>query len=308
MLDLNIHGYRIRIECYPTSPKSIDLVRLLEFDFHQFKVTPLTEQSQVNLRVRILESLKPPRFRIPILKRRKLIRFWSPGSKTWYQERDHYQAQFTLNPVRALEVTFENLESAHENVYLFLLSCIGEFFERRGLHRLHAVGYKNGPTAYVIPLNSGKGKSTFSSWILENTESLVVGDETLFTDGIQIWPFPIRRAIRKANSIDSGKQLKAWPADRVSLSSAPFKLVLFRDQFSGLRFFWTFFWGLGNAQMIEYLVRWDTLFWLPRMALSRIRVFKQMQENLIELESWSRFPSENFQIIEKVQKDLRDSS
>lgn len=302
MLELNIHGYRIKIESYPTSPKSNELLRLLEFDFQQFRVIPPVEQSKADLRICVLDSLKAPTFKIPVLKRRGLVRFWSPGPKTWYQKDHQYRALLSSTPLRTLELTFENLECAHENVYLFLLSCIGEFFERRGRHRLHAVGYQSGSIAFVIPLNSGHGKTTFSNWLLENTSKSVLGDETLFTDGVQIWPYPIRRAVRQEGQLISKKQLESWPPDRVSLSPTPFRLILFRDRFSTLQFFWTFFWGIGNAQMLEYLLRWDTLAWLPQMALKRTLVYFRMRSLMIRLDSWATSPKRNFEQIENSQK------
>jgi hypothetical protein len=86
---------------------------------------------------------------------------------------------------------------AHEIAYLFILSTVGQYFDRRGLHRLHALGVSYRHHGIVVLLPMGGGKSTLALELLRRPGFRLLSDDTPLIDRRgRILPFPLRLGVR----------------------------------------------------------------------------------------------------------------
>lgn len=85
----------------------------------------------------------------------------------------------------------------HEIVYLFILSTVGEYLDRRGIHRIHALGVSYNNRGILLLLPSGGGKSTMALELLGHPGFLLLGEDTPLIDRRgHILPFPLRLGVR----------------------------------------------------------------------------------------------------------------
>ncbi len=93
-----------------------------------------------------------------------------------------------------LDVVSTNVHRLHEIVYLSILSRVGELLERKGLHRIHALGVSDGTESSLFMMDSGGGKSTLGLGFLEKgTEfTLVSEDSPLIDRRGNVHAFPLR--------------------------------------------------------------------------------------------------------------------
>jgi hypothetical protein len=74
-------------------------------------------------------------------------------------------------------------ERLHELGYLAILSRVGEALDRRGLHRVHALGFEFGGQGGLLLLPSGGGKSTLALELLAASSRLgILSDDSPFID------------------------------------------------------------------------------------------------------------------------------
>jgi hypothetical protein len=91
----------------------------------------------------------------------------------------------------------ENPERLRELAYLAVLSRAGEELDRRGLHRVHALGVSAPSGAGLVLLPSGGGKSSLALELLRRRSLALLSDECplVAADGI-VRPFLLRLALR----------------------------------------------------------------------------------------------------------------
>lgn len=70
----------------------------------------------------------------------------------------------------------------YEAAYLYLLSQIGADLDRRGLHRIHALGVVVNHRAVLVLLPMGGGKSTLGLHLLQHPEVQILSDDAPFID------------------------------------------------------------------------------------------------------------------------------
>jgi hypothetical protein len=70
----------------------------------------------------------------------------------------------------------------YEATYLYLLSQIGQHLDRRGLHRIHALGVVVKNRAVLVLLPMGGGKSTLGLHLLKHPEVQILSDDSPFID------------------------------------------------------------------------------------------------------------------------------
>jgi hypothetical protein len=81
----------------------------------------------------------------------------------------------------------------YEACYLFLLSQLGEALDRRGLHRVHALGISLRGRAVLVLLPMGGGKSTLGAELLADPEVRLLSDDSPLIDREgNIHSFPTR--------------------------------------------------------------------------------------------------------------------
>jgi hypothetical protein len=71
---------------------------------------------------------------------------------------------------------------SYEAAYLYLLSQIGQYLDRRGMHRIHALGVEIRNRAVLILLPTGGGKSTLGLHLMKYPEVRILSDDSPFLD------------------------------------------------------------------------------------------------------------------------------
>ncbi|MEX1111420.1 MAG: hypothetical protein WEB31_06430 [Chthoniobacterales bacterium] len=91
------------------------------------------------------------------------------------------------------EITTLDPDLQYEACYLFLLSQLGEALDRRGLHRVHALGISVRDRAVLVLLPMGGGKSTLGAELLADPEVRLLSDDSPLIDREgNIHAFPTR--------------------------------------------------------------------------------------------------------------------
>jgi hypothetical protein len=91
----------------------------------------------------------------------------------------------------------EDDDLLHEITYLYMLSTVGQWLDRRGIHRLHALGVTYRDQGILILLPSGGGKSTTALQLLREPGFRLLSEDTPLIDRSgQILPFPLRLGVR----------------------------------------------------------------------------------------------------------------
>jgi hypothetical protein len=197
----------------------------------------------------------------------------------------------------------------HELGYVALLSSVGEELDRRGYHRVHALGVEAGSRAGFLLLPTGGGKSSFAALIcegwLDQTKDDPRGAVQLFSDesplvrGDTIHPFPVRIALipevarllsipgpgrHFERKLFGTKQVHPIPHERIAAPArATFVLIgkispqgqpRFRKATRAevlTRLLKEMVVGIGLAQMAEQMIRVPGVLGLGRIAFSRLR-------------------------------------
>ena len=93
-------------------------------------------------------------------------------------------------------------ERLRELVYLLALSRVGEHLDRRGIHRLHALGVRLGGKTLAVLMPEGGGKTTLALALLAHTPATLLSEDTpLATRGGRLLPFPLRLAAREGTDL-----------------------------------------------------------------------------------------------------------
>ncbi len=105
----------------------------------------------------------------------------------------------------------ENSDLAHELSYLAVLSRAGWKLDRRGLHRVHALGFTYRGGAGLILLPSGGGKSRLGLELLSRPGFGFLSDDAplIREEGLEVSPFPLRLSLR-------GEDWRGIPENRLS--------------------------------------------------------------------------------------------
>ena len=126
-------------------------------------------------------------------------------------------------------------ERLRELAYLAVLSRVGEELDRRGWHRIHALGFTCGGKGGLLLLPSGAGKSIFALELLRATDLGLASDDTpLLTHDLDLMPFPLRLGFFP--STDLSKVPERWLRSMRRLRYGPKRLVdlgYFRERVSG---------------------------------------------------------------------------
>jgi hypothetical protein len=176
----------------------------------------------------------------------------------------------------------EDAAELYQSIYYFILSRVGELLELKGLHRIHAVTIQNGKTI-CFPMDSFGGKTSIALETMSRRSGKVLGDELAITNGVSIFPFPIRIGVRADVYSKSGTSLPAEkierigaglrymvsiPLDQAGAESSDWTLRLPLG-WSHFSFAWRFIIGFGVPQMREFFIRRDNIFAILRIVLFR---------------------------------------
>ena len=100
-----------------------------------------------------------------------------------------------------LTVRGEDVPLVHEAAYHYLVSRVGEHFDRVGKPRLHALGLAGANGAVAIMLPSGGGKSTLALRALREDGVKVLSEDSPLIDARgRLHPFPLRIGINATDA------------------------------------------------------------------------------------------------------------
>lgn len=104
---------------------------------------------------------------------------------------------------RLCEAYSADRDLLREIIYLFLLSTVGQHLDRRGLHRLHALGVSYCGKGVLLLLPSGGGKSTLARTLLEEPGFVLLSEDTPLIDRSgRVLPFHLPLGIRLGGETD----------------------------------------------------------------------------------------------------------
>lgn len=203
-----------------------------------------------------------------------------------FADNSRLSRRYVLSDPRCVSLGSE----AYEVAFTTLLSVIGEQLDRRGFHRVHALGFERDGDAWLVVLPSGGGKSSLCAKLLKEPQIKIFSDEMpLLRNGV-VYPFPIRMALkpRDAETLMAGvrgrifkrrlfqeKVLFTFTRERIAQPTPVRKLLVERDGDSP----WvkktgvlisTMVIGLGLAQMAEHMLRLHSILGLCGIAASRL--------------------------------------
>lgn len=186
----------------------------------------------------------------------------------------------------------EDFDLVREICYLFILSVTGQYFDKKHLHRIHALGISRGGNSALLMLPSGGGKSTMALHLLSRPGFKLLSDDSpLVTRTGKILAFPLRIGIPpgKESNIDpdSVRVVKRMEFDpktvidinafrgRLAESAAPSLLLV------GQR-------NLGRVSRIEPLSKLKTFKALVNNMIVGLGLYQGL-EFLLEKGSWEIF-------------------
>ncbi len=88
----------------------------------------------------------------------------------------------------------------HEISYLLVLSRVGELLDKKGMHRIHGLGFSVQGKAVICLLPMGGGKTTLALSLLKTGSAKILSDDILLVNKAGIFlPFPLRIGVDKAS-------------------------------------------------------------------------------------------------------------
>jgi hypothetical protein len=94
------------------------------------------------------------------------------------------------------ELWSRDLDLLYEITYLMALSRVGELHDRRGIHRIHALGIAIADRGALVLLPEAGGKTTLALELLKKPAVKILSDDTPLLANQQLLAFPTRMGIR----------------------------------------------------------------------------------------------------------------
>ncbi len=273
------HGVTVGLET-----ESAALLDALDHDFSRFRAADGAPAD-----VSITAVAAPPDFAATPRARAVMVQpgcvVYEAGGVRWVDYQGRALARWQHTSERGT-VWSDDAELLHEIVYLLLLSRVGELHDRRGLHRVHALGLATARGGVLCLLPSGGGKTTLGLAALRRPGIRLLSDDApLVTRRGDLLAFPSRigvgtpppgiaahflRRFTRRGLDDKVLIDTAAFADRLAERAPPHAVVLGERQLSGparleplaaaraapelLR---SLVVGLGLPQVVEYFLRFD---------------------------------------------------
>jgi hypothetical protein len=198
-LDLSFHGI-------PATVTSTDreALGLVEHDFGLFVHPGPIPGTPAAIEIRLVLGA-PPRSRIPPkgpLTRTKDAVVYRDGDIRVYDSGGDALVVYDMRARRA-EVHSLDRDLLREKCYLLVMSRIGEELDRRGLHRIHAMGVVHQGYAVLCLLPSGGGKTTLAMSLLDRPGFRLLSEEVpLLSRTGELHAFPVRMGVVMGTSLD----------------------------------------------------------------------------------------------------------
>ena len=130
-----------------------------------------------------------------------------------------------------VEIYSADRKLLREKAYLMIMSRVGYFLDRRGLHRIHAMGVAFDGRAIICAMEMGGGKTTLTLGLMEHAGFQLLSDEVpLVSRSGKLQSFAIRLGVRE----DTNFKIPDRYISRFDRSNYPPKLLIdasyFRDR------------------------------------------------------------------------------
>lgn len=251
-------------------------------DFSYF----LSSQHAPDIQIKILYQEPSPDL-IPPLKASSYLPaaiVYDDGQKRYVDYKGRAVTVYQYDKEEAVVYSREK-DLLHEVSYLLILSRVGELLDRRGVHRIHALGISIEGKAVLCLLPMGGGKTTLALELLKDSRIKLLSDDIpLMTREGNILPFPLRIGVDKAVILNiPSKFLRSFDRrqygpktlidmeylkDQIASASRPWIVLVGVREFSNraevkplpkIKMFWPFIRdaviGLGLPQVVEYFLR-----------------------------------------------------
>jgi len=195
-LGLTVHGFSVEI-----FTDSLELVERITQDFYHF-LGPAASSFPI---LRLTAQLGPiPQERIPQdvrgVRNKNSVAYQSGKVRVNLYDDVGGEALSVLNledPTQEkAEVFSPDMHRLHETTYLLILSRVGKLLERRGEHRVHAMGVSLHGRTLLALMPMGGGKTTLFMHLLGLPGAEILSDDSpLLKAGSGVMAFPLRVGI-----------------------------------------------------------------------------------------------------------------
>ncbi|OGS22105.1 MAG: hypothetical protein A3J83_03795 [Elusimicrobia bacterium RIFOXYA2_FULL_40_6] len=199
MIYLDFYGIKLKVVS-----DDADLLEKLRADFSYFKSSDDSYSISVNI-----QKQKPLYDKIRGLKaliRKSDCAIYDKGNERFVDYLGEALAVYNYGTETG-EIYSINKDLLHELAYLMILSRVGEKLDKKGVHRVHALGITCNSKTVLCLMPQGAGKTTLCLELLKYPEIKLLSDESpLISRKGQILPFPLRIGINTSLDIP-GKYL-----------------------------------------------------------------------------------------------------
>jgi hypothetical protein len=179
----------------------------LRTEFHYF----LSPDAYPELTLELHHGALPATPSVPVDKITETCLIYRLGARKYV---DYFGEALTLidEDAKTISITSLSEERLYELAFLTIYSRAGDFLDRAGFSRLHALAVSYKGTNAVVMLPSRGGKSTLLSHLLENPDIKIIADDMPLVDRKgRILPFPTK--ISMTDKPESGELAKLnWNA------------------------------------------------------------------------------------------------
>lgn len=287
-LSFNIYGYQIKITGFDFPLNELKVTR----DFKFFAANAL-ESVDLEIKIQKLNDYKLQGFPIGRTSMCQVRQLSISRRQLVYRKNDQILALVSDNSAtspRRIEIKAANAEIIDDILYFLINSCSGEYLDKSGLMRIHALSYRSNVKGGLVYGFPGAGKSTVAMGLLENESVQIFSDEISIFDIEKhlLLPFPIRLAVTDVKNTTglstkftyffNTKFLVDLDNEKIAKSRA---LTHFHfldvSKKPALYYLCCIFLGIGLIQMWEYLFRFNNFPSLYRIAINRIKLCRQLR-------------------------------
>lgn len=191
----DFYGFTIRV-----SSEVAGLIEEVRRHFDYFSVPGGTAQIEVEMRFAPAPYGELPPLRAAFITPRNVC--FQKAGVSYIDYFGRGLAIFDRNEKRCVIYGTDH-DLVHEIAYLFILSTVGQYLDRRRIHRIHALGVSYRNRGILLMLPSGGGKSTMALALMRQPGFLLLGEDTPLIDRRgRILPFPLRLGVRPEQEPD----------------------------------------------------------------------------------------------------------
>jgi len=200
MNEIRLNIYAIGVQIIAESPIIVNIGK----DFEYFHDRDVNKTTDATIRLRAVKS-KPPYERLKGLRASLYLPESISFDKEGVRYVDYQGKLLTVYNYRTEEgeIYSEDDQLMYEVVYLLIHSRVGELMDKKGKHRVHALGITVAEEGAVLLLPQGGGKTTLCLELLKNKSVKIISDDTpLINKKGYLFPFPLRIGIDQSHALD----------------------------------------------------------------------------------------------------------